>query len=130
VALQAISRRVHYGKHVAEVKYQEQPVEYTRLVQAGDREGIMALLTNSAVEARLLERVRLKAAAYGTGTTPFINPPFAHPLPAYFLPAYPLLPTPLIARCFFGCRSLCDFSKHPIWIPALKHLLHLYMQLC
>lgn len=66
VALQALSRRVHYGKQVAEVKFQAQPKEYMALIAAGDREGIMELLTNSAVEARLLERVRIKAAAYGT----------------------------------------------------------------
>eukprot|EP00054_Salpingoeca_dolichothecata_P017419 m.104347 g.104347 ORF g.104347 m.104347 type:complete len:558 (+) comp22443_c0_seq3:28-1701(+) len=64
-ALQAISKRVHYGKQVAEVKFREKEAEYTALIEAGNRDGIMDLLTNSEVEARLLERVRVKAATYG-----------------------------------------------------------------
>lgn len=63
--LQALSKRVHYGKFVAEAKFQEDPAAYTALVRAGDREGIWEALTNSAVEEVLLRRVRRKAMAYG-----------------------------------------------------------------
>jgi chorismate mutase len=64
--LQALSRRVHYGKFVAESKYLGDPEEYQRLVEAGDAEGVMKLLTNEVVEAKVLRRARLKAATYGT----------------------------------------------------------------
>lgn len=50
---------------MAEVKFREQREAYTRLIEADDKEGLMALLTNAAVEAKLLKRVRLKAATYG-----------------------------------------------------------------
>lgn len=66
---QALSKRIHYGKQVAEVKFQEKPAEYTELIRKGDSEGIMKLLTNSAVEEKLLERVRVKAATYGQEIT-------------------------------------------------------------
>lgn len=64
--LQALSRRVHYGKFVAESKYRSDPEGYKRLVSAGDAEGVMKLLTNAAVEKKVLKRARLKAATYGT----------------------------------------------------------------
>lgn len=64
--LQALSRRVHYGKFVAESKYRSDPMKYDQLVQDGDAEGVMELLTNTAVEKRVLKRARLKALAYGT----------------------------------------------------------------
>lgn len=64
--LQALSRRVHYGKFVAESKYLADPEGYQKLVDAGDSDGVMALLTNEAVEAKVLRRARLKAATYGT----------------------------------------------------------------
>ncbi|KAI8065319.1 chorismate mutase [Gongronella butleri] len=63
--LQALSRRIHYGKFVAESKFREKPEEYTRLALANDREAINELLTNRAVEKALLERLRRKALVYG-----------------------------------------------------------------
>ncbi len=45
-ALQALSRRVHYGKFVAESKYRGDPEGYQRLVDANDADGVMALLTH------------------------------------------------------------------------------------
>jgi chorismate mutase len=63
--LQALSRRVHYGKFVAESKYQAEPEKYQKLVEVGDAEGVMELLTNAAVEKKVLRRARLKAATYG-----------------------------------------------------------------
>lgn len=65
VVLQALSRRVHYGKFVAESKYQSDPEGYQKLVDDGDAKGVMELLTNSAVEARVLRRAKIKAATYG-----------------------------------------------------------------
>ena len=63
--LQALSRRVHYGKFVAESKYRSDPENYQRLVDANDADGVMALLTNVPVEKKVLQRARLKAATYG-----------------------------------------------------------------
>lgn len=65
IVLQALSKRVHYGKFVAESKYRSNPEEYQRLVDAGDADGVMALLTNAPVEERVLRRSKIKAATYG-----------------------------------------------------------------
>ncbi|KAK2616376.1 chorismate mutase aro7 [Conoideocrella luteorostrata] len=63
--LQALSRRIHYGKFVAESKYQADPEKYKRLILANDRLGIEDSITNKAVEKSVLERLRLKAVTYG-----------------------------------------------------------------
>ncbi|PNY28741.1 Chorismate mutase [Tolypocladium capitatum] len=63
--LQALSRRIHFGKFVAESKFRSDPEKYTRLIQAGDREGIAASITDAAVEQTIFERLRLKAMTYG-----------------------------------------------------------------
>ena len=63
--LQALSKRIHYGKFVAESKYQITPEQFAPLLRAGDRDGILAAVTDEQVEARMLDRVRLKARTYG-----------------------------------------------------------------
>ena len=63
--LQALSRRIHFGKFVAEAKFQEETEKFEALIRAGDREGINAAITNDAVEEKVLERLRLKAKTYG-----------------------------------------------------------------
>lgn len=63
--LQAISRRIHFGKFVAESKFRSDNEKYTRLILARDIQGISASITNEAVEKKLLERLRLKALTYG-----------------------------------------------------------------
>jgi len=67
--LQALSKRIHYGCFVAESKFQSKPDEYRKLQQAGDKEGIMELLTNREVEDRVIKRVMHKAATYGQEIT-------------------------------------------------------------
>jgi chorismate mutase len=64
--LQALSRRIHFGKFVAESKFQSDPDLYTRLIKAGDRAGIGESITNAAVEKQVLARLGLKAQTYGT----------------------------------------------------------------
>lgn len=64
--LQALSRRIHFGKFVAESKFQTEKELYTKLIKSGDREGIGAAITNEAVEKKVLERLGLKARTYGT----------------------------------------------------------------
>ncbi|KAI5868393.1 chorismate mutase [Durotheca rogersii] len=70
--LQALSRRIHFGMFVAESKFQSDPETYTRLIKAGDRDGIGESITNAAVEQQVLKRLGLKARTYGTD--PSTNP--------------------------------------------------------
>ncbi|KAI9364732.1 chorismate mutase [Pilaira anomala] len=64
-ALQALSKRIHFGKFIAESKFRSNPEEYIRLALANDREKIDELLTNKLVEKKVLERLRRKALVYG-----------------------------------------------------------------
>ncbi len=68
--LQALSKRIHYGKFIAEAKFQADRPTYTTLIKARDSEGLLALLTNAEVEQRLLRRVEAKAATYGQEIDP------------------------------------------------------------
>ncbi|KAF8062653.1 CM1 [Scenedesmus sp. PABB004] len=74
LALQALSKRIHYGKFVAEAKFRARPEEYTALIRAQDGAGLMALLTDVAVERTVVERVRLKAATFGRDIHPGAAP--------------------------------------------------------
>ncbi|GFR42166.1 hypothetical protein Agub_g3018, partial [Astrephomene gubernaculifera] len=67
--LQALSKRIHYGKFVAEAKFLAKPEQYSALIRGGDAEGIMQLLTDKEVERRVVERVRRKAATFGQDIT-------------------------------------------------------------
>lgn len=50
---QALSKRIHYGKFVAESKFLSQTEKYTRLIRAHDSEGLMAAITDAVVEAKV-----------------------------------------------------------------------------
>ncbi|KAM3509105.1 hypothetical protein MY11210_006444 [Beauveria gryllotalpidicola] len=63
--LQALSRRIHFGKFVAESKFRSETEKFTALIKAGDRKGIDDAITNRAVELQIFERLRLKALTYG-----------------------------------------------------------------
>ncbi|EME40728.1 hypothetical protein DOTSEDRAFT_177891 [Dothistroma septosporum NZE10] len=63
--LQSLSRRVHFGKFVAESKFKENPEKFVKLIKAGDTRGIDEAITNMAVERQVLERLRKKAEMYG-----------------------------------------------------------------
>jgi chorismate mutase len=65
LCLPALSKRIHYGKFVAESKFRSNRAEYTTLIQQRDKDAIMALLTDRAVEKKVTDRVRRKAATYG-----------------------------------------------------------------
>eukprot|EP00775_Hariotina_reticulata_P005011 gene5011-5252_t len=65
LALQALSKRIHYGKFVAEAKFRANPEAYTALIKAQDADGLMELLTDLKVEQNVVDRVRLKAATFG-----------------------------------------------------------------
>lgn len=68
--LQALSKRIHYGKFIAESKFQEDPEQYSELARNGDSDAIWALLSDLAVEEKLLARVENKARNYGVDVTP------------------------------------------------------------
>jgi len=67
--LQALSKRIHYGKFVAEAKFQADREGMAKLILANDADGIMQALTNEAVEEKVIERVRTKASRYGVDGT-------------------------------------------------------------
>lgn len=64
--LQALSRRIHFGKFVAESKFQKETERFVALIKAEDRKGIDEAITDAKVEKKVLERLRLKAKTYGT----------------------------------------------------------------
>jgi len=66
LCLQALSRRIHFGKFVAESKFQKETERFTNLIKAEDRKGIDEAITNAAVERQVLERLRKKAETYGS----------------------------------------------------------------
>jgi chorismate mutase len=63
--LQAMSKRIHYGKFVAEAKFRGARMALLPLIRAGDRAGLLAAVTDRAVEAQVLSRVEAKAVAFG-----------------------------------------------------------------
>lgn len=64
--LQALSRRIHFGKFVAEAKFRKEEGRFVALIKAGDTAGIAAAITDEKVEKKVLERLRLKAKTYGS----------------------------------------------------------------
>lgn len=63
--LQALSRRIHYGKFVAEVKFRDAPEDYSPAIRAQDRDALMKLLTFENVEEMVKKRVEKKAKVFG-----------------------------------------------------------------
>ena len=77
-ALQAISKRIHYGSHyVAKSKFEEDPKGFTEAVIAGDTEKVVNMLRNPAKELLVLQRVFEKCekiqAAYSSPFRKTIN---------------------------------------------------------
>ncbi|KOM45895.1 hypothetical protein LR48_Vigan06g120100 [Vigna angularis] len=65
VCLQALSKRIHYGKFAAEAKFQDARSEYEAAITAKDRKLLLELLTYETVEATVKKRVELKAKTFG-----------------------------------------------------------------
>lgn len=63
--MQALSKRVHYGKFIAEAKFVADSATYEGLIASEDAEGLMDLLTFPEQEERVIERVACKAAIFG-----------------------------------------------------------------
>ncbi|KAG1906714.1 chorismate mutase [Suillus fuscotomentosus] len=62
--LQAISKRVHYGKFVSESKFITNPAAFIPHILTPNRAALEALITKPEVERKLLQRLRKKAAIY------------------------------------------------------------------
>lgn len=62
--LQALSRRIHYGKFVAESKRRQEPARLTALAVSGSDDALLPAITHAEVEQAVLERVRQKATAH------------------------------------------------------------------
>lgn len=67
--LQALSRRIHCGKYVAEVKFKDAPQDYSPPIRAKDNNALMNLLTFTAVEEKVKKRVEKKARIFGQNVT-------------------------------------------------------------
>ena len=65
MCLQSLSRRIHYGKFVAESKLQSNPSLLEAAMRDGDRDELMKLVTDDHVERDVVSRVRKKAELYG-----------------------------------------------------------------
>ncbi|GMJ15834.1 chorismate mutase 2 [Hibiscus trionum] len=63
--LQALSRRIHYGKLVAEVKFRDEQKDYEPPIRAQDRDTLASLLTFADVEEAVKKRVAKKAMTFG-----------------------------------------------------------------
>ncbi|XP_030513751.1 chorismate mutase 1, chloroplastic [Rhodamnia argentea] len=65
ICLQALSKRIHYGKFVAEAKFLAAPDDYKAAIIAQDRDRLMDMLTYPAVEETIKKRVEMKAKTFG-----------------------------------------------------------------
>lgn len=63
--LQAVSKRIHYGKFVAESKFLSDPDTFIPLIKNNDSQGICRVITCEETEKRLLDRVEYKASMFG-----------------------------------------------------------------
>ncbi|KAH7885217.1 chorismate mutase [Phlebopus sp. FC_14] len=68
--LQAISKRVHYGKFVSESKFSADPAAFIPHILTPNRPALEALITKPEVERKLLLRLRKKAATYAQDFNP------------------------------------------------------------
>jgi chorismate mutase len=65
MCLQALSKRIHYGKYVAEAKFRKSPEDYEAAIRAQDKDKLMEMLTYPAVEEAVMKRVEEKTKTYG-----------------------------------------------------------------
>uniref|UniRef100_A0A1J3HP67 chorismate mutase n=1 Tax=Noccaea caerulescens TaxID=107243 RepID=A0A1J3HP67_NOCCA len=65
LCLQSLSKRIHYGKFVAEAKFQASPEAYESAIKAQDKDALMDMLTFPTVEEAIKKRVEMKTRTYG-----------------------------------------------------------------
>uniref|UniRef100_M4CIG7 Chorismate mutase n=1 Tax=Brassica campestris TaxID=3711 RepID=M4CIG7_BRACM len=68
-----LSKRIHYGKFVAEAKFRENPSTYETVIREQDRTQLLRLLTYETVEEVIKKRVEIKARIFGQDIT--VNDP-------------------------------------------------------
>ncbi|KAF3516663.1 hypothetical protein DY000_02062841 [Brassica cretica] len=68
-----LSKRIHYGKFVAEAKFREDPATYETAIREQDRTQLLGLLTYETVEEVIKKRVEVKARIFGQDIT--VNDP-------------------------------------------------------
>ncbi|WZZ67812.1 chorismate mutase 3, chloroplastic [Brassica napus] len=73
MCLQILSKRIHYGKFVAEAKFREDPATYETAIREQDRTQLLGLLTYETVEEVIKKRVEVKARIFGQDIT--VNDP-------------------------------------------------------
>ncbi|GAB4825019.1 Chorismate mutase 1-like protein [Ancistrocladus abbreviatus] len=81
ICLQTLSKRIHYGKFVAEAKFQASPDVYEAAIRAQDPNQLMNLLTYLTVEDSVKKRVETKAKIFGREVT--LNPDAYEADPVY-----------------------------------------------
>ncbi|PRQ53475.1 putative chorismate mutase [Rosa chinensis] len=69
MCLQTLSKRIHYGKFVAECKFRTSPQQYEAAIKEQNRDKLLALLTYPTVEEAIIKRVEMKAKTYGQEVT-------------------------------------------------------------
>lgn len=67
--LQALAKRIHYGKFVAEAKFRGAPNDYGPPIRSKDQDTLMRLLTDETVEEMVKQRVAQKAMVFGQDVT-------------------------------------------------------------
>ncbi|WOH09700.1 hypothetical protein DCAR_0729158 [Daucus carota subsp. sativus] len=69
ICLQALSKRIHYGKFVAEAKFRASPDAYETAIKKQDKAQLMDLLTYPEVEDVIVRRVEMKTRTYAQEVT-------------------------------------------------------------
>ncbi|KZV33303.1 chorismate mutase 1, chloroplastic-like [Dorcoceras hygrometricum] len=69
ICLQVLSKRIHYGKFVAEAKFRASQDAYKSAIVTQDRAQLMDLLTHPAVEEAVKRRVEEKTRRFGQELT-------------------------------------------------------------
>ncbi|ONK68935.1 uncharacterized protein A4U43_C05F17560 [Asparagus officinalis] len=69
VCLQLLSRRIHYGRFVAEVKFRDAPNDYTPAIRVQDKDTLTQLVTSASVEEMVQKRVKKKAMVFAQNVT-------------------------------------------------------------
>ncbi|KAJ4826300.1 Chorismate mutase 1-like protein [Turnera subulata] len=69
ICLQSLSKRIHYGKFVAEAKFRAAPDDYEAAIRAQDKDRLMAMLTYPEVEEAVKKRVEMKAKTFAQEVT-------------------------------------------------------------
>ncbi|KAK9466376.1 chorismate mutase [Lipomyces arxii] len=72
--LRSLSRRIHFGRFVAESKYLSETKKITKMIIAKDAAGLDEAITNKVVEQQVLARLKKKAETYGIDPNMTANP--------------------------------------------------------